>query len=233
MLGRQIRRLFCEILLHTRNEASSTGTRVMTLYSYVVDHDNGFAPNPYYGVCTLAHCKYARGDRKNVVELAKVGDWVVGTGGNSRKTAGNGKLVYAMRVDERMTLKQYYADPRFEKKKPNDGSYQRRKGDNLPTAKHLTKRFVLISKYYFYFGEKALKIPKRFRIHPVHPLEKKGPGFRSKFSDKFVRSFTRWLQRNYRLRMLGKPHGYALERATWPSAYPCTVREEKSSRRVC
>lgn len=205
----------------------------MTLYSYVVDHDNGFAPNPYYGVCTLAHCKYARGIKKNVVELARVGDWVVGTGGNSRRSAGNGKLVYAMRVDERMTLKQYYADPRFKKKKPTDGSYRQRKGDNLVKAKRLTKRFVLISKNYFYFGNNALKIPKKFRLHPVHPLEKRGPGFRSKFSNTFVRAFTRWLQKNYRVGMLGQPYGYMLERADRRSPVPGATREETTAPRMC
>lgn len=29
----------------------------MTLYSYVVAHDFGFAPNPFDGLCTLATCK--------------------------------------------------------------------------------------------------------------------------------------------------------------------------------
>ena len=29
----------------------------MTLYSYIVKHDNGFAPNPFHGFCTLACCK--------------------------------------------------------------------------------------------------------------------------------------------------------------------------------
>ena len=29
----------------------------MTLFSYVIEHDLGFAPNPFHGVCTLACCK--------------------------------------------------------------------------------------------------------------------------------------------------------------------------------
>jgi hypothetical protein len=186
---------------------------MIKLYSYVVDHDNGFAPNPYYGVCTLAHCKYSKGDKRNVVELANVGDWVVGTGGNSLKSAGNGKLVYAMQVTDKITLKQYYKDPRFEGKKPRGGSYRHLKGDNLAKYKHMTKRFVLISKHYFYFGDKAPQIPKRFRLDPAHPLEKKGPGFRSKFRPAFVNSLIRWLQRNYETGMIGKPHGYALHRS--------------------
>ncbi len=43
----------------------------MKIFSYVVDHDNGFSPNPYYGVCTLAHCKFGKKGKKNVVELAQ------------------------------------------------------------------------------------------------------------------------------------------------------------------
>ena len=27
------------------------------IYSYVVRYDSGFAPNPFYGYCTLATCK--------------------------------------------------------------------------------------------------------------------------------------------------------------------------------
>lgn len=34
------------------------GTRIAgTLFSYVVETDSGFAPNPFFGVCTLARCK--------------------------------------------------------------------------------------------------------------------------------------------------------------------------------
>ena len=29
----------------------------MKLYSYIVARDFGFAPNPFYGFCTLATCK--------------------------------------------------------------------------------------------------------------------------------------------------------------------------------
>ena len=42
------------------------------LYSYKMSHDNRFAPNPLFGVLTLATCKPQL--RKN----AKVGDWIAG-----------------------------------------------------------------------------------------------------------------------------------------------------------
>jgi hypothetical protein len=74
------------------------------LFSYVVDHDYGFAPSPFGGFCTLAKCKY--GSRKrNIVEMARKGDWIAGTGGaDLRKSAGHGTLIYAMRVDEIVPL---------------------------------------------------------------------------------------------------------------------------------
>ena len=46
----------------------------MTIYSYVVARDYGFAPNPFYGCCTLATCKPI------IRRMAQVGDWVIGTG---------------------------------------------------------------------------------------------------------------------------------------------------------
>jgi len=101
------------------------------LYSYVVQHDNGYAPNPYFGVCTLCRCKFRRSaaGRKNIVELAKRGEWVVGTGGASERSAGHGKLIYAMRVDEKLTREQYYKARRFAQKKPMlGGTYKQTRG---------------------------------------------------------------------------------------------------------
>jgi hypothetical protein len=76
------------------------------LYSYVVDHDHGFAPNPFGGFCTLVKCKY--GSKKcNIVEMAEEEDWIAGTGGVKAESAGHGKLIYAMRVDEKIPLADY------------------------------------------------------------------------------------------------------------------------------
>src|SRR3569623_2505651 len=84
------------------------------VFSYVVDHDRGFAPNPTGGFCTLVHCKFGGiGGRRNVVELADLGDWVLGTGGNSRASSGHGTILYLMGVDEKPSFPTYLADPRF------------------------------------------------------------------------------------------------------------------------
>lgn len=185
----------------------------MNLFSYVVQHDFGFSPNPYFNFCTLCLCKYRKkqGGRLNVVELAKRAKekgevvWVVGTGGVDRnKSAGNGKLVYAMRVGEVLSRGEYYEDSRFRKKRPlRNGAYEYRRGDNIrPNGKFEThEQFVLISRHFFYFGRRAIKIPARFR-----GFEKRGPGFRCQFENADIARFVKWIE-EHKLGMLGEPCG--------------------------
>jgi len=140
----------------------------------------------------------------NIVELAERGDWVVGTGGASGMTAGHGKIVYAMQVEEKLTRKQYYASPRFKSKKPRaDGTYEQRRGDNKPPKNSFEKQkqFVLISKRrFYYFGRNAILID-----HKNFPaLEKRGPGFRKDFDDVYVARFVKWITRKKR-RIHGEP----------------------------
>src|SRR3990170_4893887 len=98
------------------------------LFSYVVEHDRGHAPNPYFGVCTLCRCKFRESSDKprNLVETAEPGDWVIVTGGaNLKRSAGHGTLIYAMRVDRRLTRQQYFLNSRFSRKKPRkNGTYE-------------------------------------------------------------------------------------------------------------
>ena len=79
------------------------GVRV---FSYVVANDGGFAPNPFHGVCTLACCK------PKIRASAEVGDLVIGL------TKRSERLVYMMLVSEALDFEDYWADPRFEVKKP-------------------------------------------------------------------------------------------------------------------
>src|SRR5689334_12341835 len=96
------------------------------LASYVVRYDSGFAPNPFYGYCTLATCK------PEIRRVAEIGEWIVGCGSNAKGVRQGGRLVYAMRVTEQLTFDQYNADPRFERKKPiRRGSRKQSCGDNI------------------------------------------------------------------------------------------------------
>jgi hypothetical protein len=96
----------------------------MKLFSYVLRRDYGFSPNPFEGYCTLATCKPVI--RRN----ANVGDWIVGTG--SVKNVGQNKIIYAMKVTEKIDFNEYWNDQRFNCKKSNmNGSFKNRVGDNI------------------------------------------------------------------------------------------------------
>jgi hypothetical protein len=165
----------------------------MKLFSYVVHHDTGFAPNPDDEFCTLVHCKFKGG--KNVVDLAKEGDWIIGTGGKNKKLScgRNDRVVYIMRVDKKLDFYDYLRDPRFR---------------GRPDCKDCKEgnKFALVSRTFLYYGRKAIptsRIPGTSLL--THPIEKKGPGFRSHFPEPFVRQLARWVLKQQRLGMIGEP----------------------------
>ena len=80
----------------------------MRLFSDTATYDIGFSPNPFFGYCTLACCK------PKIRLSAEPGDWVVGL---TPKSQGN-QLLYAMKVEEKLTFEQYWRDRRFAPKKP-------------------------------------------------------------------------------------------------------------------
>lgn len=91
-------------------------------FSYIVARDYGFAPNPFYGVLTLATCKPV------IRKTANIGDLIIGC---SNKAQGN-KLIYMAKVSEILTFDQYWNNQRFAKKKPvMNGSLKKLYGDNI------------------------------------------------------------------------------------------------------
>lgn len=156
------------------------------LFSYVVDHDHGYAPNPEGAFCTLAKCKYGS-KKRNIVELAEVGDWIAGTGGvDLSKSAGHGKLIYAMRVDETISLAEYCRS---------------NIGDRIDAEHDIGEkgRSALISNHFFYFGRNAIDISDIPKNYLDHPFEKSGPGHRSCFSEEFVKDFAKWLKDTFKV----------------------------------
>ena len=178
----------------------------MRLYSYVVARDYGFAPNPFFGVCTLATCK------PQIRKHAKVGDWVAGTGSKDRGRERH--LVFAMRVTETMSFDDYWNDDRYWRKKPIlAGSRKQAFGDNIyhredsgtwlqadshhsctdgqpneNNIHHDTQvNRVLLSDDFVYFGGSGPELPKHFDVC------KRGPGHRSRFPDSTVVAFCDWL----------------------------------------
>ena len=186
----------------------------MKLYSYVVARDFGFAPNPFYGFCTLGTCK------PKIRRYANVGDWIVGTGSKPRSREGH--IVFVMRVTETMPFNHYWSDPRFEQKKPNlKGSRKQAFGDNIyyrdsatyewhqrdshhsypkgiPNTKNIyndtkTDR-VLISDDYIYGGGEGPEIPATYRNFDGSDLCKVGMGHKCNFPDDMVDEFIDWIR---------------------------------------
>lgn len=162
----------------------------MVVYSYLIEHDLGLAPNPFGKYCTLAVCK-PKIRKSSKLEL---GDWVIGTGSKALEgTTGRkltDKLIYAMKVTEKITFENYWDDARFQYKKPiMNGTLVTMYGDNFYhkdengkwiqedsahcntdgtcNPEHLktdtSGNNVLISDYFFYFGDKAPTIPDNFK----------------------------------------------------------------------
>ena len=150
-------------------------TNNITYYFYIITRDYGFAPNPFYGFCTLACCK------SQIRKKAQKGDWVIGLG--SKKLKCRGEIIYAMKVTEMLTFNEYYKDKRFSLKKPYiSGSLKTMHGDNVyhknskgqwiqddchHNHKNKTTRSnnikmdtkvnrVLVSDHFFYFGNNPL-----------------------------------------------------------------------------
>lgn len=186
------------------------------IHSYVVRYDSGFAPNPFYGYCTLATCK------PSIRKGADIGDWVVGSGSNDRNVRRGGHLVYAMRVTETMTFDEYEVDTRFESKKPyRNGSRKQSCGDNIyfrtsPAAAwqqrdsfhsrpdgslnpdHVTRdtgvNRVLVSNDFVYFGGEGPKFPEELRDQQVRPLCKTGIGLTTFDDPQLVKTLERWIR---------------------------------------
>lgn len=173
----------------------------MNVYSYVITHDAGFAPNPFGGFLTLATCK------PKIRLRAHSGDFIVGTG--STATVGNMKMVYAAKVDETVTLEEYGQSPEYEVKKPSmRGESWRMHGDNIyfaigETWKQRRNRYhqrdamehdlggknALVCKHFWYFGSDAIEIPPN-----LQSTVKKGPGHKRILDPIVYSNLTRWLE---------------------------------------
>lgn len=72
------------------------------LFTYTIPIDDGAAPNPFGGMCTLAICK------PGIRRVAKKGDWIAGLGSKYAPSGDlSARLVYAMRVEEVLSLREY------------------------------------------------------------------------------------------------------------------------------
>lgn len=192
----------------------------MHCFRYRMDHDYGFAPNPFWGTLTLATCKAQIRKSKSLA----VGDWIVGMG--SKAMGNEWKVVYVAQVDEIITFDQYWKDPRFQVKKANiKGSLMQMYGDNVyhtvkgkvvqePCAhsndangKHkksdISGKNVLLCKRFFYFGDQAFLLPEEFEY-----IGNTGNPRATKYKDlddDRINSFITWLSAKYTTGIHGDP----------------------------
>ncbi len=202
----------------------------MKLYSYVVRHDTGFSPNPFWGYCTLADCKPA------IRRTARVGDWIVGL---SRKADGN-RIIFAMQVEEIIPYYRYYRDRRFKVKIPDhtkemvvykcgdniykplpDGNFKQLQSmhsnginENPETkAQDLGGKNVLISKTFYYFGSRALDLPKvldKLRVGRAH---------KNRFSSDIISAFIDFIT-HQTVGLNAPPTSWPLNDDSWKRARP-------------
>ena len=194
---------------------------MMHLFSYRVEHDFGLAPNPFGGTISFAVC---RGDiRSN--KFMQIGDWLVGTGSVSMKNEG--RLIYAMKVEEIISFDEYWNDPRFQYKKPYlKGTLVQMYGDNFyhtvdermvqePSAhsnpdleqriklynKDVRGKRVLLSKTFYYFGDNCPLIPAELQT-----ICSSGRAYKyKKITEEQINSFVSWLESNYTVGIHGDP----------------------------
>lgn len=150
------------------------------LFTYTIPVDDGAAPNPFHGMCSLAICKPV------IRRAAKPDDWIAGLGSKNAPSGDlSGHLVYAMRVEEVISLREYdiNASTHWPHRIPNVQSavLQDRLGDCIydfssgtavqregvhgagNVATDLRGKNVLISKDFYYFGSQARKLPDDLR----------------------------------------------------------------------
>lgn len=152
------------------------------LFSYLMTHDSGFAPNPFHGTLTLATCK------PGIRRTKHVGDWVAGFAShilvnNSAKKGvkiNYQGLVYLMQISAVLSFDEYFVTPEFQCKKPSPSidifsNMEHDYGDNiyshdgfgkslqLSNGNHdegdiehdMSGERVLISDNFYYFGRKC------------------------------------------------------------------------------
>ncbi len=174
-----------------------------TLFSYCIPIDDGAAPNPFWGICTLNICKPV------IRRVANIGDWVVGTG--STKFNFSNHVVYAMKVTEKMPMEEYdtWAMNNCPNKIPDWTSkdHKRRLGDSIYVFKNgiptqrpsvhqtgniktdLGGKYTLLSGHFYYFGNKPILLPPELRL-----IIKSGQGHRSKSNAAYVNNFIEWIE---------------------------------------
>jgi hypothetical protein len=205
--------------------------RFMKLYSYIITHDSGFSPNPFWGFCTLACCK------PSIRRTARMGDWIVGL--SPKKD--NYKIIYAMEITEKpITYRDYYSNKRFINKIPDMTKKEviYKTGDNIykPVgddfiqlhSKHsnpdgtedidnknhdLKGIYVLISDDFYYFGSGMIELPDKLKFLIV------GRNHRNNYSTNEKNSFLNFIKNYDKCKIKYPPNIWKDGDYSWKGSY--------------
>jgi hypothetical protein len=207
------------------------------LFSYTIPVDDGAAPNPFDGHCTLTICKPA------IRRVATKDDWIAGLESKNAPSGDlSGRMVYAMRVDEVLSMAEYdrQAKSRWSFRIPdvNSKDLSRRLGDciydfstdppkqrpgvhnadNQPTD--IGGMNALISTHFFYFGSKARQLPSHLQgiLHQTQ-------AHRSDANAPFMQPFIDWVDS---LKLVpGQLYGWPDYIVNWGDVPRCGCRARK------
>ena len=190
----------------------------MKYFFYVVRSDTGFAPNPFYKLCTLATCK------PKIRKTAKEGDWIIGFYSRAKSVPKNyrGKLIYAMQITKKINYSKYWKDK--PKKRYSNKTSKSRCGDNIyhkngdnwiqeknqfhngeEIKKHDTQTdAVLISSHFFYFGKNHVQLPEIFKRF----VSKLPRGHKYKDMEIIGKKLIKFLEKKYINKKYGEPIDY-------------------------
>lgn len=197
----------------------------MNCFRYKLEHDYGFAPNPFHGTLSLATCK---GDIRNNNHI-QIGDWIIGLGSVAMGNLNH--LLFAMKLEEKITFDEYWEDIRFQNKKPIlNGTLVQIYGDNVYhtnpetgdiiqencahsnedgtiNKQHFDRdvagKYVLLSKNFYYFGDHAPLIPEKFAY--IYDVARSLKFWDLAGKDEQIQPFIDWIVSNYTIGIHGDP----------------------------
>jgi hypothetical protein len=204
------------------------------LFSYKMTDDTGFAPNPFYGLLTLANCK------PDIRKTKDKDDWIAGFTSKELNgdNVGEEKLIFLMKVTDKITYEKYWSDPLYKCKRPNLSSLKMidQVGDNIYQPIKLNAKsntdfqqiankyhdencknydldgeYVLISEYFYYFGSCPEEILRTIR--PSIPKKSTRYGVRTHIVEK-ASNFIECIQKKYKDKInsvISDPHGFLAE----------------------
>jgi hypothetical protein len=224
----------------------------MKLYSYILRFDDGAAPNPFGGVCTLNICK------PTIRRKAQVGDWVIGTGSkNTRLKDGktynfSDSLVYAMKISQVMKMEDYeqYCKQKLRIKLPDwyGSNFERKVGDciyifsNKDIKPNVTVREAihdessiehdlggvncLLSNHFFYFGEEARPLPPELE-ELIHTTQ----GHKNIEDKNLIAQFEKWISKFEKNKIYAQPQlKFEFDKADAEYKAQCATRDLKDDK---